>query len=224
MSVPAPEEVGLFEALYSTRALRRYKPDPVPDDVLFQVIDAGIRAPAGGNAQVWHFLIVRDEAKRRRIGELYMKTWETYGKRFLDRPEAIEEMPRQMQLVIRSTDHLARHFAEAPVHLFVCGPEQSQGTVYPAMQNILLACRGVGLGSVITMFHRPYTKELQELLGIPEDQVAHGLLPIGWPSDKIGPVTRRPVHKVASLDHWGNAWDYAEQQPDDGLKKRWTGR
>ena len=102
MPVASPENVGLFEALYSTRALRRYKPDPVPDDVLFQVLDAGIRAPAGGNAQVWHFLIVRDEAKRRRIGELYMKTWESYGKRFLENPETIDQLPRQMQLVIRS--------------------------------------------------------------------------------------------------------------------------
>ena len=157
-------EVGLFEALYSTRALRRYKSDPVPDEVLFQVIDAAIRAPAGGNAQIWHFLIVRDAEKRRKIGELYLKTWKSYGKQFLENPETIEQLPRQMQMVVRSTDHLARHFAEAPVHLFVCGPEQSQGTVYPAMQNVLLACRALGLGSVITMFHRPYTKELQELL------------------------------------------------------------
>lgn len=218
------EEVGLFEALYSTRALRRYKPDPVPDEVLFQVIDAAIRAPAGGNAQIWHFLIVRDAEKRRKIGELYLKTWESYGKQFLENPEAIEKLPRQMQMVVRSTDHLARHFAEAPVHLFVCGPEQSQGTVYPAMQNVLLACRALGLGSVITMFHRPYPKELQALLGIPEGQVAHGLLPIGWPSDKIGPVSRIPVHKVASVDSWGAAWEYARQQPDEGLRKRWTGR
>ncbi len=224
MQTDSRDKVGLFEALYSTRALRRYKPDPVPDELLYQVIDAAIRAPAGGNAQVWHFLVVRDADKRRRIGELYMDTWKNYGKQFLENPEAIEQLPRQMQLVVRSTDHLARHFAEAPVHLFVCGPEQSVGTVYPAMQNLLLACRGVGLGSVITMFHRPYAVELQELLGIPEDQVAHGLLPIGWPSDKIGPVSRIPVHKVTSIDSWGNRWDYALQQPEEGLRKRWTGR
>jgi len=217
-------DVGLFEALYTTRALRRYKPDPVPDEVLFQVIDAAIRAPAGGNMQVWHFLIVRDAAKRRRIGELYLETWKSYGKQFLENPDSVDQLPRQMQLVVRSTDWLARHFAEAPVHLFVCGPEQSAGTVYPAMQNVLLACRGLGLGSVITMFHRPYAAELRELLGIPEGQVAHGLLPIGWPSDKIGPVSRIPVRKVASLDRWGSPWEYAERQPEEGLRKRWTGK
>jgi len=224
MQADSPEQVGLFEALYSTRALRRYKPDPVSDELLYQVIDAAIRAPAGGNMQVWHFLIVRDADKRRRIGELYMKTWETYGKQFLENPEVIDQLPRQMQMVVRATDHLARHIAEAPVHLFVCGPDQSVGTVYPAIQNVLLACRGLGLASVITGFHRPYTQELQELLGIPEHQVAHALLPIGWPSDKIGPVSRLPVHKVSSLDAWGEDWDYAKQQPDEGLRKRWTGR
>jgi nitroreductase len=74
MDVKLPNETGLLEELYSTRALRRFTDQPVPDDALFQVIDAAIRAPAGGNMQVWHFLAVRDEAKRRRIGELYWQT------------------------------------------------------------------------------------------------------------------------------------------------------
>jgi len=219
-----PADLGLFEALYTTRALRRYTTEPVSDEVLFQVIDAGIRAPAGSNAQIWHFLVVRDAAKRARIGELYWKTWEMYGKRFVEDPSSIDALPRQMQLVVRSTDHLARNIADAPVHLFICGPAQSQGTVYPAIQNVLLACRALGLGSVVTAFHRAHDAEVRELLGIPEDQVAHGLLPIGWPSDKIGPVSRIPVHKVASLDSWGEAWPYAGEQPEEGLRKRWAGR
>lgn len=224
MPASAPRDVGLFEALYTTRALRRYKPDPVPDDILFQVLDAGIRAPAGRNEQVWHFLVVRDPEKRKRIGELCLKTWLTGAKPLLDNPAAVEEMPNQLQRVFRASDHLARHIGEAPVLLFVCGPEQSEATVYPAIQNVLLACRGVGLGSVITAFHRPHAAEIHDLLGIPEDQVAYGLLPIGWPSDRIGPVSRRPVHEVASLDQWGAPWNYAQQQPDEGRKKRWTRR
>lgn len=217
-----PEEVGLFEALYSTRALRRFKPDPVPDELLYQVIDAAIRAPAGGNMQVWHFLIVRDAEKRRRIGELYWKTWQSYGQQYLEDPSKIDALPRQMRLVVRATDDLARHFGEVPVHLFVCGPAQAIGTVYPAVQNVLLACRGLGLGSVITGFHRRHEAELRELLGIPRDQIAHALLPIGWPRDRIGPVSRRPVRKVASLDAWGAAWPYAADQPEEGLRDRWV--
>lgn len=221
MDLKPPEELGLFEALYSTRALRRFTDQPVPDDVLFQVIDAAIRAPAGSNMQVWHFLIVRDEAKRKRIGELYWQTWTDYGKQYVDDPATIDELPRQMRLVVRSTDHLARHIAEVPVHLFVCGPEQSQGTIYPAVQNVALACRGLGLGTVVTGFHRRWDAEIRELLEIPEDRVAHALMPIGYPSDKIGPVSRRPVRKAVSLDTWGAPWPFADEQPEEGWRDRW---
>ncbi len=215
--------IGLFEALYSTRALRRFTDEPVSDEDLFQVIDAAIRAPAGGNMQVWHFLVVRDEEKRRRIGELYWQVWTEYGKQYVDDPSKIDDLPKQMRMVVRSTDDLARNIGKVPVHLFMCGPKEAAGTVYPAVQNALLACRGIGLGSVVTGFHRMHMKELRELLGIPENQEAHALLPIGWPSDKIGPVTRRPVQKVVSMDTWGENWDYADAQPENGLRDRWLG-
>ena len=223
MDARSPEDVGLFEALYSTRALRRFKSDPVDDELLFQVIDAAIRAPAGSNMQVWHFLIVRDEEKRRRIGEAYWETWTSYGKQYIDDPAEIDRLPKQMQLVVRSTDHLARNIAEVPVHLFICGPDGAAGTVYPAVQNALLACRGLGLGSVMTAFHRGHMDQLGPLLGLPEGQTAHALLPIGWPADRIGPVSRRPVHKVTSIDRWGERWQYAVEQPEEGLRSRWTG-
>ncbi|MCK9485841.1 MAG: nitroreductase family protein [Dehalococcoidia bacterium] len=222
MELKSPDETGLFEALYSTRALRRFKPDPVPDEVLFQVIDAAIRAPAGSNQQVWHFLVVRDEAKRKAIGEAYWQTWTSYGKQYVDDPSAIDRLPRQMRLVVRSTDHLARHIAEVPVHLFVCGPAQAAGTIYPAVQNALLACRGLGLGSVVTAFHRGHDATLKPLLGVPDDVTLHALLPIGYPEDKIGPVGRRPVKKHASLDTYGEPWPFAESQPDEGWHERWV--
>jgi len=223
MDLKPPEQVGLFEALYSTRALRRFTDRPVPDEVLFQVLDAAIRAPAGGNMQLWHFLVVRDEAKRKRIGELYWQTWTSYGKQYVDNPSTIDALPRQMRLVVRSTDHLARHIAEVPVHLFVCGPEGAQGTIYPAVQNVALACRGLGLGTVLTGFHRSWDAEIRELLGIPEEQVPHALMPIGYPADRIGPVSRRPVRKAASLDRWGEPWPFAEAQPEQGWRDRWAG-
>lgn len=216
------EQPGLFEALYSTRALRRFTDQPVEDETLFQVLDAAIRAPAGSNMQIWHFLVVRDEEKRKRIGELYWQTWTDYGKQYVDDPATIDALPRQMRLVVQSTDDLARNIAQVPVHLFVCGPEQAQGTIYPAVQNVALACRGLGLGTVITGFHRRWDAELKELLGIPEGQVPFALMPIGYPSDRIGPVSRRPVRKVASLDSWGEAWPFADAQPDEGWRDRWV--
>ena len=204
MELKPPADVGLFEALYSTRALRRFKPDPVDDETLFQVLDAAIRAPAGSNMQIW-------------------QTWASYGQQYVDDPSKIDELPRQMRLVVRSTDDLARHFAEVPVHLFVCGPPQAGGTLYPAIQNLLLAARGLGLGAVLTAFHRGHEQRLNELLEIPDGQVAHGLIPIDWPSDQIGPVGRRPVKKVVSLDSWGAAWPFADAQPDEGWRDRWVG-
>lgn len=216
-----PESVGLFEALYSTRALRRFTDEPVSDEDLYQVIDAAIRAPAGGNMQIWHFLVVRDAEKRRQIGDMYWEVWKEYGKQYVEDPANIDKLPKQMRLVVRATDDLARNIGSVPVHLFICGPEQAGGTIYPAVQNALLACRGLGLGSVVTGFHRAHMDRLGPLLGIPEGQTAHALLPIGWPSDRIGPVTRRPVKKVASLDTWGNNWAYADEQDDEGLKDRW---
>ena len=222
MDVNPPDQTGLFEALYSTRALRRFTDQPVSDETLFQVLDAAIRAPAGSNMQVWHFLIVRDTAKRQRIGELYWQTWTDYGKQYVDDPSTIDALPRQMRLVVRSTDDLARNIASVPVHLFICGPEQAQGTIYPAAQNVALACRGLGLGTVVTGFHRRWDAEIRELLEIPEEQVPHVLMPIGYPSDQIGPVSRRPVRKAASLDTWGTPWAFAAAQPDEGWRDRWV--
>lgn len=221
MSATPQPTVSLFEALYSTRAIRRFTDEPVSDEVLFQVLDAAIRAPAGSNVQSWHFLIVRDSEKRRQIGEWYWQTWSEYGRQYVEDPSRIDALPRQMRLVVRSTDELARAIAQVPVHLFVCGPAAGAGTVYPAIQNILLACRALGLGSVLTGFHRRHEDKVRALLGIPADQTAFGLLPIGWPRDRIGPVSRRPVWKSTSLDTWGQTWEFAKQQPEEGWRDRW---
>jgi nitroreductase len=220
---------GLFETIYTTRALRRFKPDPVPDDLLFQIVDAGIRGATGGARQIARFVIVRDEAKKRQIGEWYWQVWAQYGKQYVDDPSAIDRLPRQMRLVVRSTDHLARHLAETPVLLFVCGPKgevpnASASSIFPGVQNMLLAIRALGLGSVITTFHRRYEVDVCALLGIPDDYETLALLPIGFPTDRPGPV-RRPLaaRRVAFLDGWGETWPYAAEQPEDALVDRWAG-
>ena len=99
MDLKPPDQTGLFEALYSARALRRFTDEPVSDEDLFQVLDSAIRAPAGGNMQIWKFLAVRDEAKRKRIGELYWQTWTEYGKQYVDDPAEIEKWLQVMPLV-----------------------------------------------------------------------------------------------------------------------------
>lgn len=220
---------GLFQTIYTTRALRRFKPDPVPDELLYQVIDAGIRGATGGARQIARFIIVRDEAKKRQIGEWYWEVWRQYGKQYVDDPASIDRLARQMRLVVRSTDHLARHLAETPVLLLVAAPKtdppgQAAGSLYPAIQNMLLSIRALGLGSVVTTFHRRYEREVCELLGIPDTHETAALLPIGFPLDKQGPVRRPlPVARVATLDGWEQPWPYAQEQPPEALLERWSG-
>jgi nitroreductase len=223
MQVKPPEQTGLFEALYSTRALRRFKPDPVPDEVLFQVVDAAIRAPAGGNQQMWHFLVVRDEGLRRKIAAWYEDGWNNSGYPAIENDAAaLAAMPRQQQLVVRSAAYLAHNMHEAPVLVFVCGPRSAGASIYPAVQNFLLACRGMGLASALTTLYMRNFDKVVEALGIPEGQQAFALLPVGYPRDRFGAVTRRPVHKHASLDRWGSEWPFAKRQPEEGWRDRWV--
>ncbi len=223
MKIKRPEETGLFEALYSTRALRRFKPDPVPDEVLFQVIDAAIRAPAGGNNQVWHFLVVRDPGERMQIARWYEDGWNNSGYLQIEQnAAAIAAMPRQQRLVLRSASYLAHNMHEAPVLVFICGPRNAGGSIYPAVQNFLLACRGMGLGSALTTLYMRNFDKVADLLAIPEGQQAFALLPVGYPRDRFGPVGRRPVVKHASLDRWGQEWPFAAAQPGDGWRDKWV--
>lgn len=222
MQLKPPESTNVFEVIYSTRALRRYKPDPVPDELIFQALDAAIRAPAGGNNQNWHFVVVKDEERRRQIGEWYLDGWmKSYYGRFEENPALIDEQPRQQQLVIRSASHLAHNMGRAPVLVFAAGPRGAASNVYPAVQNFLLACRALGLGSALTTLFQLHADKIVEYLGVPENYQLFALLPVGWPSDRHGPVTRAPLSKRVSLDHWQTPWDYAEGQPEQGLRDRW---
>ena len=187
------------------------------------MIDAAIRAPAGGNIQVWHFLVIRDPEKRMQISKWYEDGWNNSSYRAIeDNPAQIAAMPRQQRMVVQSAMDLAHNMHEAPVLVFICGPRNAGGSIYPAVQNFLLACRGMGLASALTSMYMRNFDKIAELLGIPEGQQAFGLLPVGYPRDKIGPVTRRPVAKHASLDKWGNEWPFAAAQPEQGWRDKWV--
>lgn len=224
MELRTPEDTSIFEAIYTTRALRRFKPDPVPDALLFQALDAAIRAPAGGNNQNWHFVIIRDESKRRQVGEWYLEGWmKSYYGRFEENPALIDELSRQQQLVVRSASHLAHNMGKAPVLVFAAGPRGAAATVYPAVQNFLLACRALGLGSVLTTLFQLNAEKIAALLGVPDNYQLFALLPVGWPTDRFGPVTRTPLVEHVSLDHWNTPWEYAQAQPEHGLRDKWAG-
>lgn len=221
-------EMELFEAIYSAGAIRRFRPDPVPDEVITKVMDAAIRAPSGSNAQSWVFVVVKDPEQRRKLGAIYKKASEMLLKLYAGapRPEHMDEKKhaRFMQAVV----HLFDHMGDAPVLLVAClkasmwaggaklpddvkaklaGSVRIAGSsIYPAVQNVILACRAFGLGTVLTTIHAFHEDEVRAILNLPTDVQTYALMPIGYPQGHHYPVRRKPVSEVVCLDRYGQPW------------------
>ena len=201
-----PEDIPLLEAIETQRAIRYFKPDAVPDEDIDRLIYAATKAPSGANRQPWKFLVIRDSALKRSIGDLYLRSWTASYGESADPPPVIQ--PR----VRTSAAHLAERIHEVPVLIMVCiehdGSPSTMGrgsSIYPAVQNILLAARALGLGSVITTLHKRYEDEIKELLHIPDNVETAALLPVGYPAEGVsyGPTRRAPVEEITYLDRWG---------------------
>jgi nitroreductase len=220
-------EAGLFEVMYSAGAIRRLRPDPVPDEIITKIMDAAIRAPSGSNAQSWLFLVVKDPDQRRKLGAVYKKASELLLKLYAGaaRPEHMDQKKyeRFMQAVV----HLFDHMGDAPVLLVAClrasmwtnaklpedlkarmaGSVRIAGSsIYPAVQNVILACRAFGLGTVLTTIHAFFEEEVRSILNLPADVQTYALMPIGYPQGHHHPVKRKPVNTVACLDTFGKPW------------------
>lgn len=234
------EELGIFEAIYTARALRKLRPDPVPDALLERVLDAAIRAPSAGNAQNWIFMIVRDPQQRAKLGAIYRKASGIASAMYAARGRPAHMTDEQFRLMMSSGSYLWDHMGEAPVILIPCQgkpkvPPQEKlppevqsryaaelnyverirgASIYPAVQNIILACRALGLGTTITTNHIRCEDEVKDVLGIPDEIQTFAMMPIGFPLGKFGPVNRRPLREVIAADRWGQPWtpsavDYA---------------
>lgn len=223
-------DITLFEAMYSARSIRKLSPDRVPDALITRVLEAATQAPSGGNAQDWVFVVVRDPALREKIGAVYRKGSDIAAKVYAARGRPAHLSEAQYRRFMSSGQWLWDHLAEAPVILIVCLKPRVQPTrealppdidydaelayadrirgasIYPAVQNILLACRALGLGTVLTTNHLRCEAELKALIGIPAEVATFALMPIGWPLQNFGPLTRKPVREVAFADKWGEAW------------------
>jgi nitroreductase len=213
----------LHEALYTTRAMRRVRPDPIPLDVQARILDAAIRAPSGGNTQDWRFLLVDDPDVKAKLAPLYRDSidqlWKSiYAQRIADaaaNPDDAESV--QMMKVIRSAQHLADHFEDVPLYLFgFVRMDPSGGSIFPAVWSAQLAARAEGVGSALTsvlgVFHGP---ETLEILGAPTDEhwVMACCVSFGYPTGRWGVAARRPVHEVSFRNRWGNDAGFEVPQP-----------
>jgi nitroreductase len=205
-----PASMDVFDIMASTRSMRRLKPDPVPDELIAKILQAGAFAANGGNTQKWRFLVVKDRAIKKAVAAYYKKAFdEVVGPRYRSSapPPGVsaERYTRQHSAV----EHLTEHFHEAPVWIVACmedgpNPNRSSGaSIYPAVQNMILATRALGLGTTLTTRHLLHEKEAEAALGLPPGVHSYAILPIGYPMGKFGPVGRGPLADIVFQDEWG---------------------
>jgi nitroreductase len=208
-------EMPLAEAMRTQRAVRKLHLDPVDMDLLLELLELSLKAPTSSNTQDWSYLVVTDPGQKRRLAKLYRPLFRTFDpivrRQARDDPQQVRQMaPGQWQ---------AEHFDELPVFVIPCyrrnlkhrpvgHPQISvssfYGSVYPAVQNLLLACRAVGLGASIQTLPIWIQPLARRILGLPRSMVPVCIIPIGWARGRYGPTTRRPIGEVVHLDRYGN--------------------
>jgi len=217
------EAADLYEVMSTMRAVRRLRTDPIPDDVLERVLQAACWAPTGGNKQPWRVIVVKDPEKKQGLQDIYEPEWAAYRTKFLaNLPSGPDKDLAQWRRIADAGDYLSTHIHEAPAVLLFCANPASMaltdanldrpgivggGSVYPAVQNAMLACVAEGLGCTLTTLHCVREPEVKTLLGIPDDWWTAAMIPIGYPVGKgHGPISRRPPTKMASVDTFDQPW------------------
>jgi nitroreductase len=192
--------VDVFEAIRTTRAMRRLDPSrDVSDEDIRTIVEAATKAGSAGNRQPARWLVVRDAEKRRQLGELYRECVEPLLRDDQDRTKTDPATAKRL----KSTWHLARHLGEAPVLVLACASGQPNAAVFVGVQNLMLAARALGLGTTLTTSHLCNEQKVKALLGIPDDVNTFCLIPVGYPLGRWGDAPRRPVEELAYLDEWG---------------------
>jgi nitroreductase len=211
--VASDDEVGLLAGLRTTPARRYLSPEPIPDDVLWDILDAAIRGPSGGNSQSWGWVVLTDPAIKTQIAAWYLEGWNRYyGRR---REEFLNAEPESGTLTRRGflgAEHLAQHLAEAPVWVFpvlrnAVGAKDPRlgSSIYGAVQQLMLAARAYGIGTSLTSLYAGHESEVSTLLGLPEDAMTMALIPMGYPvQGRWAEPKRLPVEQVVHWNQWGN--------------------
>lgn len=214
-----PDLPQLLEGLATTRTIRRYTADPIPDEDLAAILWHATRAPSGSNRQPVRHLVLRDGPKameaRRLLGETFRAGWASKRQHdgYSDAAGARPGSPKAR--MDAAMQHYVDHFEEIPVVVLVCldryrPPAVTEGaSVYPAVQNLLLAARALGYGGALTMWHSLVEDELKAILGVPEHVALSACITLGRPQGRHGPVRRKPLGEVVFEDEWGAATPWA---------------
>lgn len=207
----------LEEAMLTQRAVRRLLPDPVDDDIVLRCIELALKAPTGSNGQNWEFVVVKDAGTKAQLAKRYRQAWALYGRA----GERVTAGDEKMAKVLAAVKWQVDHFEEIPVLVVAClrgsklpyvsGPSIAEssyyGSIYPSVQNLLLAARAMGLGAALITLPLWSVTSARRILGLPLNVQPCCIVPLGWPRGRYGPTTRRPVGDVVHLDRFGNrAW------------------
>ena len=204
----------VFEIMSTTRSMRRLKPDPVPDELIEKILHAGLGAANGGNTQKWRFMVVKDPAKKKAVQVWYKKAFdEVVGPRYASSAPPPGSDPAKIQTptwrgrISDGTLSTKRRSGSLPASKTVPIPDRSAGaSVYPAVQNMLLAIRALGLGSTLTTRHLQFEKETEAALGLPPGVHSYAILPVGYPMGKFGPTGRGKMSEFVYGDKYGETW------------------
>jgi nitroreductase len=209
MELPALD-MPLREAMMTQRAVRRVKPDPVDDAVILQLIELALKAPSQQNSQSWEFIVVKDPTVKARLGRQNRRMWKLYRHVAAWKARSDPKAQRLNAAVEWSVDH----FEEIPVFVVACVrgtrfafppivAASMYGSIFPSLQNLLLAARAVGLGANLVTMPLWSNFVARRILGLPWSLTPVAMVPLGWPIGRYGPTTRRPVGEVVSLDRYG---------------------
>ena len=213
--------MDLLEGIRTTWAVRRFSAESVTDEEILVCLDAATRGPSGGNIQPWQFLVVRGDEEKRKVAEIYRRAYLRYERALLAvrRPHPDPDEEKSFIRIVASARHLAEHLASAQAYVLVLMPslgltlkdeegELDIGTgyasVYPAVQNLMLAARALGIGSTLTTVYRIYQSEVREVLAVPERFEIVALIPLGRPAKGFGTGRRRSTADVTHWDRYGN--------------------
>ncbi|MEM7465626.1 MAG: nitroreductase family protein [Pseudomonadota bacterium] len=208
-------ENDIFTVMHTLRAMRRLKPDPVPDEMIKKILSAAVCAPSGQNTQRWAFLVCTDADDKQWFGERYDYWLKNRFGSALNDVDLSTSGGRSIDAAV----HLSENFGQVPVLMFCCGKRDwpfkvaekdrvglappSHGSIYPAVQNVLLACRALGLGASLTTMHQMFEEEMHDYFEIPRDYGVVAVIPIGFPIGNFGHVTRIPAEHKTHFNRWG---------------------